>query len=317
MRKKKKKTKGVVMSNVRTKELLKLLKMTQEEVFKYVREEANKASLQSISCVEDKYIYCKSTPLNTKKPLLTSHMDTVDDHLDIRKEPNFTIDDKGTIKVVGKDTVLGADDRAGVWLMLQLMRDPEVAFDYDYVFCCNEEVGGKGSQVFADNFKQVLEDYSCFISLDRANTNDVATYGYDNRDLINIFEGIGFKEAYGSFTDCVNMSMVTSKACVNLSVGYFNEHTNNEIQDLTTLYNLLQVLKSEDLRLSLIGSFEATVNVYNYRGAYDDIYGEAPQDPVLCGCCGQHLPLYEAYDGELVCHDCFEYYSWDAMGNDY
>lgn len=299
----------------RTKEFIKLLKMTQDELFDYLVEELKGFNIEYN---KGNYIYITTTPHIANKPLLTAHLDTVDTHRKDFKVPEVTIVD-GVLHSVG-DTVLGGDDRAGVWLMLQLLKDPDVFMDYDYLFCCDEEIGGHGSTLFAKVYPDTLKEYSSFISLDRAGVNDVATYGYDNDELIKVFEDIGFQEAFGTFTDCVNLSEVSNVACVNLSVGCFNEHTASETQDLNVMYNLLEILKSPLIRDALVKKkYEATYKPKNSSYSGYSYTESINRDPHLCECCGQHLPLY-SYDylGEdlSLCEDCVSYYDFTTDSED-
>ena len=294
-----------------TKEFVRMLHMSQEELYDYVLE-AIPENMTIINVVGS-YIYISTTP-NQNKPLLISHLDTVDSHGirgDKQPIPNIVIDNSGIMSVADDKSVLGADDRAGVWIMLQMLRkDIMIANDYDYLFCCDEEIGGVGSSVFAKDYKHNLNNYNCFISLDRQGTDEVATYGYDNDDLIKVFKDVGYVKARGTFTDCVNLSSESDIACVNLSVGYFNEHSSREIQHIDVLYSTLEILTNNDIRDKLaIVKYEAKKD--NYWYSYDSNYD---LDPCLCDCCGQHLPLYNIDISKteyvMVCEECVPLYEY-------
>ena len=305
-----------------TKEFIRMLMMTQDELFKYVLEQLVALEMDFDYDLGN-YILVKTTPLATKA-LLTSHLDTVDDNAKIRKNPQVVIEN-GVISVKeGTNTCLGGDDRAGVWIMLQLLRSPQ-ALDYDYVFCCDEEVGGHGSTAFAKEYKELINEYNAIISLDRAGVDDCATYGYNNDELIKVFNKVGFKEEWGSFTDCVNMSAVSDVACVNLSVGYFSEHSSRETQNISVMYNTLAIMQRAEI-IDALTTQRYEHDGYAFSGgwggnySWEQEYGDthtasATQqglDPIFCECCGQHLPLYnvKTYDDEeySLCFDCVDLY---------
>lgn len=305
-----------------TKEFIKLIKMNQKEAFDYVLEEVRKIKGTVVTVSKGEFIYVTTSALASHKPLLTSHLDTINDARSRKGKVNCTIE--GNILSVSDGlSVLGADDRTGVWLMLQLLRDDDSRSSYDYVFCCDEEVGGLGSSSFSEKCEEDLHDYSCVISLDRAGVNDVATYGYDNPELVKVFTDVGFKETYGTFTDCVNISSVTEIACVNLSVGYFNEHTSTETQDISVMYSILSVLKDKKIQDKLLAKqyvaeympYRGYGKGYDYSGyTWDDDYDDYTvtyDNPVVCDCCQEHKPLYTKVVERhhyVLCGVCYDYY---------
>lgn len=313
------------------KEVLKtfvpLLGMSQEELAHYVLDcVKGKNDTYEVEFEKDAYIYVTGGKKDIKKPLLTSHLDTINDisygkfSTQTSKLPEVVIEEHNGMTLIStsNQAVLGADDRSGVWIMLQLIL--KGVTDYDYVFCFDEEVGGVGSTVFAGSKVDILDQYTCFISLDRRGVDEVATYGYDNQDLIDIFEAKGYKEAMGSFTDCVNMSEKTDIACINLSVGYDKEHTNKETQIVDVLPQMLYILTDDNLIAELQAqTFHAEYN-YKYKSPKSKSWNDYEQymfsdkEPVFCDICGQHAPLY-LVNNMMVCNDCtayadYEEYEW-------
>ena len=88
------------------------------------------------------------------------------------------------------------------------------------------------------------ESITAFIGLDRRGLDNVAVYGYDNQDLINLFENEGYIEVDGSITDVAVLSEQSSRnlACVNLSVGYYNEHTKREFINIFAIQRAIKTL---------------------------------------------------------------------------
>ena len=298
------------------REYLNLLFMTQDEVEAYVYKEASRLGFE-IEHSEGNYIYCNAVNYKpNNRPLLISHMDTVDTHSNAVTNVSLKdIDINHGSLHLSKDSncVLGADDRSGVGLMLELMRTN--GSDYNFLFTCNEEVGGIGSNVFVTDTRIDYHEHSCFISLDRRGNNDVATYGCDNNNLIKIFEDRGYVEQYGSFTDCLILSESCEVACVNLSVGYDNEHTSREVQNLDTMFKLLLLLQEESLVEELTGTCFIYSSYDIFSNGEDYIYNNYKDgvQAVTCENCGAHDLLYEVEiaDGHSisVCEDCIDDWS--------
>lgn len=284
---------------MKTNEFIQLLTLSQEECSKWVLATIVHNNM-SYYTVTGSYIYVN----NGSNCLLTSHLDTVDTH-----DKDFTglktqdIAINGSyLSVKDKTKVLGGDDRAGVEIMLRLINDG--CRDYDYLFCFDEEIGGVGSSKFADDYSESLNNYGSFISLDRRGDDEVATYGYDNNNLVNVFTVLGYREVMGSFSDCCSLSSESDVACINLSVGYNNEHTSNEIQNLATIDTTYNVLNMGEVKTALTKiKYKQESRPTYYR---DDWYDTDTPLPMLCECCGTHAPLYEI-DGYYVCGDCQDF----------
>ena len=144
---------------------------------------------------------------------------------------------------------LGADDTAGVWLMLELIRAGKEGL---YVFHRAEEVGGKGSSFIARNTPDLLKNIKCVIALDRKGTRDVIThqgtrccsdtFAQSLADALDMKFELSDK---GLFTDSANYTDIVGE-CTNLSVGYENAHSDKEILDMAFLQNLSNKLVALD-----------------------------------------------------------------------
>lgn len=163
-------------------------------------------------------------------------------------------------KVELQRDVLGADDGAGIYIMLRMI---EAGIYGTYVFHADEEIGCVGSQALAsetfsiDGF-DLATDFTHAIAFDRKGTSDVV---YDqmgevmcsNRCRIelmarlNVGTPMSYKPAIGLVTDTAMYSELVPE-CINLSVGYYDEHTNDERLDLGHLEMLLgHILDNQDL----------------------------------------------------------------------
>lgn len=173
--------------------------------------------------------------LNGEIPiLLVAHLDTV--HKEIPKQIFF---DKSA-KVMWSPQGIGGDDRCGVFAILKILEEYEPYI----LFTTEEETGGKGARKFTNEFLWNLKDEICFmIEIDRRGDKQAVFYDCGNDDFINYILDFGFKEEYGSFSDICILSKAYDIASVNLSAGYYNEHTKEEIIDLNATYNTINTVK--------------------------------------------------------------------------
>jgi hypothetical protein len=151
---------------------------------------------------------------------------------------------------VGTDgkTILGADDKAGMVVLLSLIEKQVPGL---YYFFIGEEVGCIGSSALSLTWSDT--EFSKYIkkcvSFDRRGTDSVITeqlYGRCASDefateLSNRLNEVGdftFEpDPTGVLTDSVNF-MDFVPECTNISVGYYNEHGGSELQDLSFLKRL-------------------------------------------------------------------------------
>lgn len=134
---------------------------------------------------------------------------------------------------------LGADDKNGLWIALELLAERDVL---KCAFFVGEEVGCVGSrQADMDFFKDVLY---C-IEPDRRNGGDLITdicgpiCSQDFVDALG-YEQFGYEPTDGLMTDvetlCENGVGVS---CINISCGYYNPHTDQECTVWSELKNAL------------------------------------------------------------------------------
>jgi hypothetical protein len=144
---------------------------------------------------------------------------------------------------------LGADNAAGVWILLNLIKAgvPGV-----YVFHHGEEKGGIGSGDKTHNEPEFFKRFKRAIAFDRRGEQDVITHQRFERCCSQTFAlalsaalnaaGQGFQyrpDDTGSFTDTANMTELIPE-CTNVSVGYMLEHSKDETLDLVHVTRLLE-----------------------------------------------------------------------------
>lgn len=178
--------------------------------------------------------------MNGAKTLFTAHTDTVayPTTSDVRHlTQDIVVSSDGIISLDSPQTgsVLGADDGAGIAMLLELMKAKVHA---DFVFFREEEIGGRGSDWAADDYAQHLTSYDRAIAFDRRDRTSVITHQGMGRCCSDTFAkalaeqlGMGYKlDDGGVFTDTANFTHLIPE-CTNLSVGYFNEHRSHETLD--------------------------------------------------------------------------------------
>lgn len=174
--------------------------------------------------------------IGESRTIFASHLDTAcKDHTSVVHVMNGNM-----IETDGK-TILGADDKAGVTIMLYLMKHNIPGL---YYFFIGEEVGcvGSGLASKSGNFEG---KYDRIISFDRRGLDSVITYQSSSRCCSDEFanqlsrelnlSGLSYKkDDTGIYTDSAEFVNVIPE-CTNLSVGYYKEHTTSERQDINHL----------------------------------------------------------------------------------
>ena len=88
------------------------------------------------------------------------------------------------------------------------------------------------------------------IEIDRRGCNQAVFYDCGNEEFKNYILNFGFKEEFGTFSDISILSPAYDIASVNLSAGYYNEHTKQEYISLKDLQNtidlVLKILKDKN-----------------------------------------------------------------------
>ncbi len=144
---------------------------------------------------------------------------------------------------------LGADDGAGVWLMLNMI---ERKVPGTYVFHRGEERGGVGSNKLLAAKAEWLGEHEIAVAFDRKGHNDIVTHQGGIQCASDKFGNAlaaklnahGFRYELsrgGTFTDTKVYRGVICE-CVNISVGYHDQHSRDESLDYTHLVELLDAV---------------------------------------------------------------------------
>lgn len=180
--------------------------------------------------------------ITVNKTMFTAHVDTV--HRDagankISKVGGFWY---------ANGAPLGADDGAGCAMLMHLMASGVPAY---YLFTQGEECGGIGATYVAEHHKDLLAQFDRAIAFDRRGLDSVIThqgwgrccsdtFGQALADALNADETLMYlPDDSGVYTDTAEFVGIIPE-CTNLSIGYYNEHSDKEKLDMTHLVTLAQ-----------------------------------------------------------------------------
>lgn len=208
--------------------------------------------------------------------MFTCHLDTA---CSKQSKVNHVFSPDGNYVGTDGTTILGADDKAGMVIILSLIEKKVPGL---YYFFIGEEVGCIGSNALSRTWlKTEFSDYimKC-VSFDRRGTSSVIThqlYGRCASDefaielsrRLNFVADFNFSpDETGVLTDSINfMDMIPE--CTNISVGYYNEHRGKEIQDLKFLKEMSDAVCKIDWETLPIERDPIAGYMYDSPG-YDD-----------------------------------------------
>ena len=174
--------------------------------------------------------------------LFTCHLDN---YCKLKEKVNHVFD--GDIISTDETTVLGADNKAGVCVLLYLI---ERNVPGHYCFFIGEENivegGGRyGSCMFAFNYPEMIEGKKRAVAFDRRETGSIITRQaaqpccsdeFGNA-LIELFQGQGMEmqlDKTGFYTDTASFMEIIPE-CTNISAGGWHEHTKKEYLNIAYL----------------------------------------------------------------------------------
>ena len=221
---------------------------------------------------------------NNPTTLFASHLDTATQQL-----TNVKHVIKDGICSTDGTSILGADDKAGVTIMLNMIEHNVPGI---YYFFLGEEVGCLGSKDLAKRAKDSnLDNIKRVISFDRRGDDSIITYQMSKRCCSDKFalalaKELNDKGLLDKTNDIVfnykddNTGLYTDSAqfidlypeCTNISVGYKGEHTCKEVQDLNFLEKLANVAILIDWE-KLPTERDHTKNEYKQYSSYGYGYG--------------------------------------------
>lgn len=187
---------------------------------------------------------------------LAAHLDTV-----FKYPPDDIFYDREQ-NVLWSPEGLGADDRAGLFIIIELLKR---GYRPTIILTMGEESGAIGARALVATIPEVPTELKYIIQLDRRGVNDCVFYDCENKEFKEYVESFGFKTAIGSFTDISTICPVWKVAGVNLSVGYFDEHSVSETLYVTFMLATLNKVEQMLLSIDTSKSYEYIEGPYSWR----------------------------------------------------
>ena len=276
-------------------DIKKLLQLSTDScytnVYKVLRELGG-----NVQAGKDSYIFCD---FNYKmSTMLVCHIDTVDD-----QGGNVTLKDiveyKGVITNNVGGYVLGADDRAGVYAVLKILRNrynkklplPPV------LFTLGEEFGGIGVREFIRD--DLLDDkkINFIIEPDRKGAKEYVVYHEPPEEVDKYVQSFGWHKQKGCYSDIYDLTDAYLIPSINVSIGYYLQHTDKEFlvvkemeESIKTIERMLGDQFSDKLYVGHPGCDGNTEQYepfdWDAKESLDLLLDEVLVDGVECPMCG-------------------------------
>lgn len=237
----------------RNEKLESIVRLTQKELKQQVKLELEEAGYKPVS--KKGFLYAGGElPV-----LLIAHLDTV--HKTPVKSICYSTDGRLMMSPEG----IGGDDRCGVYMILEIIKTARC----HVLFCEDEEIGCQGARAFANS--KIRPEVNYLVEMDRRGSNDAVFYQCANPDFADFVCGFGFELAHGSYSDICAIAPRLGTAAVNISAGYYNEHSRHEQIDLPAMRNNIQ--RITEMVQTSSGHFDYVERTYSFTGqmTLDDI----------------------------------------------
>ena len=252
-------------------EFVNICKMSAKKLKQYLCKVMKYYYYEENVFIGDGYIYCRGDiPV-----LLTAHMDTV--HKELIKDfyEDVQTDVNGNIThTISSPQGIGGDDRCGIYAILKVIESGY--FPY-ILFCEDEEIGGVGSNKFCKTkYITELSNMKFLLELDRANSNDLVFYENGNKDWKNWVEDeTNWEINYGTFSDICHLSPACEVSSVNLSCGYYKQHTVYEyvvVEEMLEMIEMVKHLLKASEKVSIF-EYKEERSIWDYGYKYGYGYG--------------------------------------------
>jgi hypothetical protein len=240
---------------------------------------------------------------------LVAHMDTV-----FTQPPKEIYFDEEQY-VMWSPEGLGADDRAGVYLIMKIVQS---GLKPSIILTTDEEKGCLGAYAFTKYFPKPPCTTNYLIQLDRRGSYDCVFYDCDNEDFVKYVENFGFVNEWGTFSDISEICPEWKIAGVNLSVGYIDEHTKQERLFVNSMFSTYEKIVKM-LTEKEIPAFEYIPLTDYYTKYYESFYDtnakiidyEYGKTKMRCDKCKDIFSEYEVFPVKdknrktiFYCPDC-------------
>lgn len=164
---------------------------------------------------------------------LIAHLDTVfEDDCNDRDFIHYSFEGK-----MWSPYGAGFDDKAGIFSILKIL---ERGYLPHVIFTTDEEIGSIGAKILVKDMPEhPFFDLKYLIELDRQNDYDCVFYFCNNKEFMDYIESFGYIKTHGTSSDVKYISFLWDIAGVNLSIGYRNQHTEDEILDINSMFKTI------------------------------------------------------------------------------
>lgn len=247
-------------------ELERLLHMTEHEVIFHAAAVLSK-HYEVITDYDNYLVVQGDSPI-----CLVAHVDTV----------SF-----GTLNMVLKwnrnvirntEGILGADDRAGVFAILEIVESAKKSGlpMPSVIFTNYEESGGRGVKELIKSKVFDTSNTKLFVELDRKGSNEYVYYTSSlPREVKDYVESFGYIQKDGSYSDIMDLAFEYHIPAVNLSIGYYSQHTQFETLHYDEMFLNINRVKDmlKDPITQLYKLSDADCISWMGYGGYSDYYG--------------------------------------------
>lgn len=258
----------------------------------------------------DGYLYAKGSDI-----MVTAHMDTVHEKT-VRKIKVYKKEDK---TIIWSPQGIGGDDRCGIWIILRILSRTELR--PTILFCEDEEIGRVGAKKFTKAYPDFAKELRYIIELDRKGKDEAVYYECGNEDFYDYIEGVtGFNHDYGSYSDITELCEKGDIAGVNLSVGYYDQHTLQEtvvFEEMeSSLMTTITLLEDEDDRRFDHQPIQYKPNVYGWydqMNIFEVVFnGKDGEDIYYVECEDEMVAMYYFFkeNPDRCYNDIIDVYSW-------
>jgi hypothetical protein len=208
--------------------------------------------------------------------MFTCHLDTA---CSTQQKVTHVYD--GNIIRTNGSTILGADDKAGMVVVMYMIKKKVPGL---YYFFLGEEVGCIGSGKVSNDWEnnEFSKTITKVVSFDRRGTTSVITHQWYGRCCSDEFakelstrlnnggESLRLQpDDTGVLTDSAKFMDLVSE-CTNISVGYYKEHTTSEHQDIDYLSKLCKSVCNIDWETLPIKRDKYKYDIDTIDDDYDD-----------------------------------------------
>lgn len=199
------------------------------------------AFLDKIATHKGKESWLVVPPNSKSKICLVAHIDRIFDNPHQKKK---VIPKKhGEKKELHSPHGISGDDRCGVYGLLHIYRTLPADKRPYILFTDKEEKGLFGAKEAVNVFDAQLKDIDFFIELDRQGSKDMVFYNNEPKEFEQHIGKHGFEKSIGTTSDIKILGKHFNKKSVNVSVGYYGQHTKNEYIVVKQLLDTIEKVK--------------------------------------------------------------------------